>query len=146
MRLHTALGKWILHTRHTKTCTPSSSLIVPKPWSHHWQTQREKLSVCTGVHIYGHFRLLEMLRQSSIWNSNCQCKYLESIGHIKQKMETRGRGRQELRDLENKRRFKGKTEERRSDGGREKRRERKSGLEGRRVRTEDLCHCCSTLQ
>lgn len=51
-----------------------------------------------------------MLRQGGILNSDCQYKYLESIGHIKQKRETGGRGRQELRELENKRRFKGKTE------------------------------------
>ncbi len=59
--------------------------------------------------------------------------------------ETGGGGRQELRELENKRQFKGKRrkEERQRErvGGREKR-----GLEGRRVRTEALCHRCSTLQ
>lgn len=32
MRLHTATGKRILHTRHTKTCAASFSVIVPKFW------------------------------------------------------------------------------------------------------------------
>lgn len=85
-----------------------------------------------------------MLRQGGISNSNCQYKYLESIGHIKQKRETGGGGRQELRELENKRRFKGKTEKKGEATEGERQRERKRGLEGRRVITEALCHRCST--
>lgn len=61
--------------------------------------------------------------------------------------EMRGGGRQELRELENKRRFKGKTErkgratEEERDGGRGT-----EGWRGGRVITEALCHRCSTLQ
>lgn len=98
MRLYAAPGKWILHTRNTKSCLPSSSMTAPKPqlWRHRdsvslqQQKQSKKITVCMRVHVHGQNRLLKPLRQGGIWKSNCQYKHLESIGHIKEKRETGG--------------------------------------------------------
>lgn len=60
--------------------------------------------------------------------------------------ETGSGERQQLRELDNKRQFKGKSKKKGGATKGERQRERKRGLEGRRVRTAALCHRCSTLQ
>lgn len=63
------------------------------------------------MHEHGQNSVLKILRQGNIRN-NCQYKHLESIGHVKQKgvRQEVGGGGYELRELENRRLFKGKTE------------------------------------